>query len=122
MTEVVKHSINHDQVIELSSAALQRVLYCLDENSHAGLRLSLKKTGCSGLSYVLDYVQEAQADDIIVNIAQDKFIFIEKKSFPFLRGLKMDYVREGINQKFTFENPNETGQCGCGKSFSVNDK
>ncbi len=119
MTEVVKHSFNNSMAIELTSAARLRVLYCLNENKHIGMRLSLKKTGCSGLSYVLDYVSAPQVDDIEVELSHDKFIYIEKKSFPFLKGLKIDYVRQGINQKFTFENPNQTGQCGCGESFSV---
>ena len=119
MTEVVKHTVNNGNTLELTDAARLRILSCLNENKHIGLRLSLKKTGCSGLSYVLDYVSTQQPEDIVVELTQDKFIFIEKKSFPFLKGLKMDYVRQGINQKFTFENPNQTGQCGCGESFSV---
>lgn len=118
MTEVKKHSIDKGVFIELTEAARQRILSCLHENKHSALRLSLKKTGCSGLSYVLDYVDMKQVDDITVEL-DDKFIFIEKKSFPYLKGVKIDYVRQGINQKFTFENPNQTGQCGCGESFSV---
>ncbi len=121
MTEVVKHSIDKSAVIELTQSARQRIIFCLHENKHSALRLSLKKTGCSGLSYVMDYVDAKQADDITVDL-DDKFIFIEKKSLPYLKGIKIDYVRQGINQKFTFENPNQTGQCGCGESFSVEDK
>lgn len=121
LTEVVHHSANTRAVIELTQAARARILSCLNENKHLALRLSLKKTGCSGLSYVMDYVDMKQTDDVTVAL-DDKFIFIEKKSFPFLQGIKIDYIRQGINQKFTFENPNQTGQCGCGESFSVDEK
>jgi iron-sulfur cluster assembly protein len=120
MTEVVKHSSDKAAPIELTQAARNRILSCLHENKHLALRLSLKKTGCSGLSYVMDYVDIKQTDDLTVEL-DDKFVFIEKKSFPYLKGIKIDYVRQGINQKFTFENPNQTGQCGCGESFSVDD-
>lgn len=119
MTEVIKHSSNKDAILELTESARARILFCLDENKNLGLRLSLKKTGCSGLSYVLDYVNNPNPEDIVFDLTPDRFIFIDKKSFPFLRGLKIDYVRQGINNKFVFDNPNQTGQCGCGESFSV---
>lgn len=119
MTEVIKHSAGQDTILELTEAARARILFCLDENKNLGLRLSLKKTGCSGLSYVLDYVNNSHLEDIVFELTPERYIFIDKKNFPFLRGLKIDYVRQGINYKFVFDNPNQTGQCGCGESFSV---
>ncbi len=120
MTVVAHHSNNNAAAIELTSAARLRILNYLKEKNQLGLRLSLEKTGCSGLSYVLDYVSTKPEEDIEVQLEDGKFIYIEKKSFPFLKGLKIDYVRQGISCKFTFENPNQTGQCGCGESFTVN--
>ena len=84
-----------------------------------GLRLSVKKTGCSGLSYVLDDVTEPMVDDIVVDVENAFFISVDKKSYPFLKGVQLDYVKQGLIHKLVFNNPNQTGQCGCGESFTV---
>lgn len=118
MSVVQKHNSSLP-VIELTTAAHTRVVSYLVAHNLNGLRLSVKKTGCSGLSYVIDYVEKKIVDDIIINLQDDFFISIDKKSLPFLNGLVMDYVKQGVNYKFTFENPNQTGQCGCGESFTV---
>lgn len=121
MTEVAKHIVNNSNLVELTTAAYSRILSYLAANNMQGLRISLKKTGCSGLSYVIDYVNSKTDDDVIINLENDKFILIEKKNFPILQGVKIDYVQQGINHKFVFENPNQTGQCGCGESFTIED-
>lgn len=121
MTAVVQHKANDTDPVELTSAARQRIISYLQDNKQVGLRLSLKRTGCSGLSYALDYVDSPSEDDIVFSIDSDRYIYIDRKSFPYLKGLKIDYARQGINQKFVFENPNQTGQCGCGESFTVED-
>lgn len=121
MTDVVKHVVDNSNLVELTSAARSRILSYLTTHSLQGLRLSLKKTGCSGLSYDIDYVDSKLENDAVFDIDDGKFICIEKKSLPFLRGVKIDYVQQGISQKFVFDNPNQTGQCGCGESFTVDD-
>lgn len=83
-----------------------------------GLRLGVRTTGCSGLAYELDYVDEAKAEDQIVEQRGVK-VFVDPKSLPFLDGVQLDYAREGLNEGFRFSNPNEKASCGCGESFTV---
>jgi iron-sulfur cluster assembly protein len=75
-------------------------------------------TGCSGLSYKLDFVDEANENDLVYEQHGVK-LFVEPKSLPFLEGTEVDYGREGLNEGFRFSNPNEKATCGCGESFTV---
>lgn len=119
MTEAGQYQSKQEGVI-LSLTAKNHFLAGLKkEVGSKGIRLSLKKTGCSGLSYVLDYVKEGSSLDLVFPLEEDYSIFIERKAYPTLKGLKIDYVKEGLNQKLVFSNPNQTGQCGCGESFTV---
>jgi len=117
----VQYAETSDQGIRLTTAASQRILNYLTEHQHHHLRLSVKKTGCSGLSYVLDYVEAPIADDLVFPITPEHAICVEKASYPYLKGLEMDYAKQGLNAKFVFQNPNQSGQCGCGESFTVNE-
>lgn len=81
--------------------------------------MSVKKTGCSGLSYVVDYVKEPSEGDMIASLSKDYLVCVDKTSYPFLKNMQVDYVKQGLNYKFIFNNPNQTGQCGCGESFTV---
>lgn len=83
-----------------------------------GLRLGVRTTGCSGLAYELDYVDEANDTDQVVEHLGVK-VFVDRKSLPFLDGVQLDYAREGLNEGFRFSNPNEKASCGCGESFTV---
>lgn len=122
MTNVVHHSAStFESSIRLTAAATQRVLSYLEQHQHRSLRLSVKKTGCSGLSYVLDYVDAPAPTDIIIPLIEPYSICIDKASYPYLKGMEMDYVKQGLNTKFVFTNPNQTGQCGCGESFTVSE-
>jgi iron-sulfur cluster assembly protein len=122
MSDVMQYSSSSLPDITLSDAAKRRMLACLAEQVDCGaIRLSVKKTGCSGLSYVLDYVQTPEARDRTQALTPDYVICIDNGSYPYLKGLHIDYVKQGLNQKFVFENPNQTGQCGCGESFTVDD-
>lgn len=105
--------------IHVTDAAEQRIVTYLKEHQHRNLRLSVKKTGCSGLSYVMDYVEAPHQDDLTFPLTTDRLICVEKASYPYLKGLTMDYVKQGIHSKFIFQNPNQTGECGCGESFTV---
>ena len=120
MSEVVKHAKSENtQPVSLTESALQHIVAYLQKEHHQGIRLSVKKTGCSGLSYVIDYVENYHEEDVVSPLNHDYFICIDKRSYPFLKGLQMDYVKQGLNYKFVFNNPNQTGQCGCGESFTV---
>ena len=83
-----------------------------------GLRLGVKKSGCSGYAYVLDYADEVHDTDQLIEAYGVKVI-VNADSLPYLDGIELDYTREGINEAFRFNNPNVKDACGCGESFSV---
>ena len=83
-----------------------------------GIRLAVKTTGCSGLMYVLEPVDEAQPEDIKFS-SQGVDVFVDPKSLVYIDGTQMDYVKQGLNEGFEFTNPNVQGECGCGESFTV---
>ncbi len=120
MSDVVQHVSSQTPAITLSEAAIRHVLsYLAKQIKSKGIRLSVKKKGCSGLSYVVDYVEVPLDEDIVLPLANDHLICIDKSSYPYLKGMHVDYVKQGLNYKFVFNNPNQTGQCGCGESFMV---
>lgn len=120
MSEVVQQKFEPTVGVFFSDAAREHVLaYLKKRQDSKGIRLSVKKTGCSGLSYVVDYVLAPEADDAVFPLGEDYWIYVDKKSYPFLKGIHVDYVKQGLNQKMVFTNPNQTGQCGCGESFTV---
>lgn len=83
-----------------------------------GIRIGVRTTGCSGLAYVLEFVDQSTSEDICqtVNGCQ---IYIDPKHSVYLEGMTVDYVRQGLNEGFEFTNPNERARCGCGESFTV---
>ena len=110
---------NQQSGVSFSDAAKKHVTAYLTKTNNQGIRLSVKKTGCSGLSYVIDYVNNPGEGDIVLQLETNYLVCIDKKSYPYLKGMEIDYIREGLNQKFSFKNPNQTGQCGCGESFTI---
>ncbi|MFL0797075.1 MAG: iron-sulfur cluster assembly protein IscA [Cellvibrionaceae bacterium] len=83
-----------------------------------GIRLGVKTTGCSGLSYVLEFVDDQESEDTIFSF--DGFsVFVDPKSFVYLDGTQVDFIKEGLNEGFEFSNPNSKGECGCGESFNI---
>lgn len=83
-----------------------------------GIRIGVKTTGCSGMTYTLEFVDSPIDDDQQIKCG-DYAIYIDSKAKPYLKGMTIDYVNKGINEGFEFINPNETSRCGCGESFSV---
>jgi iron-sulfur cluster assembly protein len=82
--------------------------------------LGVKTTGCSGLAYTLEYVDSYNHEIGITNYAQPEFVvLVDEKSFVYLKGLIVDWVRNGLNEGFEFRNPNERDKCGCGESFRI---
>jgi iron-sulfur cluster assembly protein len=122
MSVVMQHSLNESINPEISfteSAIKHLISYLQKSAEYTGVRLSVKKTGCSGLSYVVDYVVSPVAGDLVMPLHGDYVVCIEKSSYPFLKNMSVDYVKQGLNYRFIFNNPNQTGQCGCGESFTV---
>ena len=85
-----------------------------------GLRVGVKKNGCSGWAYTYDYADDVRADDQVFE-AYDTKVVIDNESLNFMAGSKLDFVKDGLKQVFKFDNPNVDAQCGCGESFSVRD-
>lgn len=106
--------------IQLTEAAAGRVRSMLDKRGHGlGLRLGTRKSGCSGLAYVVDYADDIGADDKVFESHGVKVV-VDAHSLPALNGMEIDYVRGNLlNEGFEFRNPNVTDTCGCGESFSV---
>ena len=83
-----------------------------------GLRIGVRKVGCSGFAYTFDIADEVRADDSVFE-AHDAAVVVSADSLPFLDGARIDFVKDGLKQMFTFDNPNVDNTCGCGESFSV---
>lgn len=111
---------NRPQPMRLTQAAAARVkeLMAASDKPVKGLRVGIKNTGCSGMSYVMDYAEEKAPHDEVVE-DQGVTIFIDAKSVMFLLGTEMDFVEDQFGAHFTFNNPNESGRCGCGESFHI---
>ncbi|EDK26980.1 HesB family protein [Vibrionales bacterium SWAT-3] len=105
--------------ITMTDTAASRVQAFLDNRGKGiGLRLAVKTTGCSGMAYVLEFVDELNEEDQVFEHSGVKVI-IDPKSLVYLDGTELDYVKEGLNEGFEFNNPNAKGGCGCGESFNV---
>jgi len=106
-------------MITLTKHAEEKIKQHLSKRgSGIGIRVSVKNTGCSGLSYVLDYVDTAISTDI--TLAQNGFVlFVDPKSVEYLKGTIIDYLQKDFDSKFSFINPNATDYCGCGESFTI---
>ena len=105
--------------ITVSEAAARHVnRYLTKRGKGLGVRLGVKTTGCSGLAYKLEYVDEAEPEDVIFE-AHGVKVLVVPKSLAYIDGTELDFVREGLNEGFRFNNPNERDRCGCGESFRV---
>lgn len=100
------------------SAAMQIQKQLTKRGSGLGLRLGVKKSGCSGFAYVLDYVDNTLENDQVFDSAGVKVV-VNEADLPALSGIEIDYKKEGLNAAFKFNNPNVKGTCGCGESFAV---
>jgi iron-sulfur cluster assembly protein len=108
-------------MINLTERAAKKVIKSLEHRGHGvGIRIGIKTTGCSGLAYVLEYVDT-------VPVTRDWFrydshgatVWVNGKDHVYVNGLEVDYVRQGLNEGFEFRNPNERDRCGCGESFRI---
>ena len=105
--------------ISISQTAAEHVAGQLQSRGHGlGIRVGVKTTGCSGMAYVLEFVDEIEVGDSVFENEGVKII-VDPKSLLYIDGTQMDYVKQGVNEGFEFRNPNAKGECGCGESFSV---
>jgi len=105
--------------ISITEPAADRVRNYLEvRGKGVGLRLGVKKTGCNGFAYVINYADSIEDSDIVFEQRGIKVI-VDPKSLELIDGTEVDFVKDGLNEAFRFRNPNVTGECGCGESFSV---
>ncbi|MGB0468063.1 MAG: iron-sulfur cluster assembly protein IscA [Pontibacterium sp.] len=105
--------------ITMTDAAAQHVARYLEKRgSGFGVRLGVRTSGCSGMAYVLEFVDEQQGEDQVFE-SRGVRIVIDPKSLLYLDGTELDFVKEGLNEGFKFNNPNVNSECGCGESFNV---
>lgn len=106
-------------MITLTESAAARVnKFIANRGKGLGLRLGVKTNGCSGMAYVMEFVDDLQAEDTVFESLGVKVI-VDPKALVYLDGTEVDYAREGLNEGFKFINPNEKARCGCGESFTV---
>jgi len=106
-------------MITLTDTAKNRFLEQIKQRgSGLGIRLGITKTGCNGYSYKIEFADEWKSEDML-SIHDNLYIWVTKEAYPFLDGMTVDYVKQGLNEKFEFVNPNESARCGCGESFTV---
>ncbi|HET6432091.1 iron-sulfur cluster assembly accessory protein [Dyella sp.] len=105
--------------ISITPVASQRMRQFLAQSPDAsGVRFGVKRTGCSGFAYVVDLAEALGADDQLIEV-DGVPVVVDRKSLPLVDGTVIDFQRQGLNASFVFHNPNATGECGCGESFTV---
>ena len=105
--------------VTLSEKAAKHVSsYMAKRGKGVGLRLGVRTSGCSGVAYKLEFADAIEPDDVTFESYGVK-VLIDPKSLPYMDGTELDFVREGLNEGFKFNNPNVKGECGCGESFTV---
>lgn len=107
------------QGVSLTDSAANHVARYLSKRGKGlGLRLGVKTNGCSGMAYKLEYADTISEGDLTFESHGIK-VFVDPKSLPYIDGTQLDFVREGLNEGFKFNNPNVKSECGCGESFNV---
>jgi iron-sulfur cluster assembly protein len=105
--------------ILLTESAADRVRdHLAKRGAGVGLRVGIKKTGCSGFAYVVNYADEIRKDDAVFEVRGVKVV-VDAASLPLIDGTTVDFVKQGLNEAFRFQNPKAKGECGCGESFNV---
>ena len=105
--------------INITDTAAYYVNDQITERGHGlGIRVGVKPSGCTGLSYILEFVDQVSPEDVVFEDSGVK-MFVDPKSLTYLDGSELDFVREGLNMGLEFRNPNVSAECGCGESFTV---
>jgi len=106
-------------LIKITNRAKQRFKEQLEQRGKGiGILVGVKKTGCSGYAYTIEFAEKWNSEDHLT-IYDDLYVWVSKDATKYLEGMTVDYVKQGLNEKFEFINPNELGRCGCGESFTV---
>ena len=120
MTTIETFDPHANASVTMTEAAISHIRKQLAAQADiAGVRLGVKKSGCSGFKYDIEFVAQADTDDQVIQVADDVTLFIAADARPYVRGTEIDFTREGLNSTIKFNNPNAKDLCGCGESFSV---
>ena len=107
------------QIITLSEKAAKRIKEIISKNQNSlGVRVGVKSGGCAGMEYIMEYAQEKNLNEELIEDKGVK-VFIDPKAVMYLLGTEMDYKKDQFSSSFVFNNPNETERCGCGESFKI---
>ena len=111
-------SIPGKQAVSLTPTAARQIAKLMEKDGSKGLRIGVKKTGCNGFAYVVNYADEINDAD---RVFEDRgvTVVVDETSLALIDGTEVDFVKEGLNEAFQFRNPNISGECGCGESFSI---
>lgn len=115
------HAVNIDDTagIRLTEAAAAHIRRCIEQRGQGeGLRVTIKPSGCSGYAYALDFADHVDPQDLVIN-AHGARLIVDRDSVALMAGTEVDYISEGLNRLFKFNNPRAVDECGCGESFSV---
>lgn len=110
---------NAQPQVTMTARAQEYARKALANTEHKGIRLAVKPSGCSGYKYELEYVTHPEPNDHHIPISEGVDVYVADDSFALVKGTEIDFTIEGVNQFFTFRNPNSQGECGCGESFSI---
>jgi iron-sulfur cluster assembly protein len=110
--------MEHANGVTLTPKAAERVQALLSRRGGLGMRLAVRTSGCSGMAYALEFADAAAEGDVRFE-SHGVTLLVDTRSLAYLHGTELDYVREGLNEGFKFNNPNARNHCGCGESFSV---
>jgi Fe-S cluster assembly protein SufA/iron-sulfur cluster assembly protein len=106
--------------VSMTEAAVAHVRKQLSKNPDMkGIRLAVKKSGCSGFKYDVEFVDDEKSEDDVIQVADDVILYVAADARAYVRGTVIDFTKEGLNSTITFNNPNAKDLCGCGESFSV---
>lgn len=105
--------------IQLTESAARRIQQQIDKRGIGlGLRVGVRKSGCSGFAYTMDYADQIDSSEVVFEQHGSK-LFVNPEHLPMLEGMTLDFQKQGLNEAFKFVNPNVKGECGCGESFTV---
>ena len=104
-------------LIEITDAAIKKILQKQKEERFSNIRLGITGGGCAGFEYIFDSVSDKDDNDIVVDFGKLQFV-VDRVSLPYINGMTLDYVKEGLNEIFKFKNPKEQSSCGCGVSIN----
>jgi len=108
---------NGIRLTDRASAHIKREM--ANEDTAIGFRIAVKKTGCSGWMYAVEFAHERRDNDVVFSVDNDLDIYVDAHSLGFLQGTEVDFIQEGLTRQLKFNNPNVSSECGCGESFAV---